>query len=155
PALAQNAMCLQCHTKGKRTYWQGSAHEIRDVSCTSCHAVHAPKTLRADLKVETQLQLCGQCHQIPIATSYNWDNMPVREGKLKCAYCKNVHGTITESLIPENTTNDTCYPCPTDVRGPFLWEKPPVREDCRVCHVPHGRNNVRLLRLRAPRLCQQ
>jgi DmsE family decaheme c-type cytochrome len=155
PAQAQNAMCLQCHTKGKLNYWQGSPHEVRDVSCTSCHSVHASKTLKANLTVPTQFQLCGQCHQVATAQSYNWAHLPIREGKMQCADCHNVHGTITEKLIPENSINENCYRCHADIRGPFLWEHPPVRENCMNCHVPHGGNNVRLLRLRSPRICQE
>lgn len=153
--LAQNAMCLQCHTKGRRNEWHGSPHEIRDVSCVSCHSVHASKTLKADLNVPTQLQLCGQCHQIPAAAAYNWSHHPIREGKMQCADCHNVHGTITEKLIPDNSINEACYRCHADTRGPFLWEHAPVRENCLNCHLPHGSNNVRLLRLRAPRICQE
>src|SRR5215813_10368372 len=105
--------CLECHedehksmertVHGKVLATGVSRTDLQRHGCESCHA---PKTLRADLKVETQLQLCGQCHQIPLATSYNWAHMPVREGKLQCADCHNVHGTITASLIPENSINE-------------------------------------------------
>lgn len=155
PALSQNAVCLQCHAKGKRLFWQGSPHELRDVSCTTCHSVHAPRTQRAQLRAPTQLELCSQCHPVKTAMAYNWAHMPVREGKLQCADCHNAHGTVTEKLIPENSVNENCYRCHADIRGPFLYEHPPVRENCLNCHVAHGSNNVRLLRTRAPRLCQQ
>jgi DmsE family decaheme c-type cytochrome len=155
PAGSQNAVCLQCHGKGKRLFWQGSPHEIRDVSCTTCHSVHTPQAQRAQLKAPTQLELCGRCHPVKTAMAYNWAHMPVREGKLQCADCHNVHGTLTEKLIPENSINENCYRCHADIRGPFLYEHPPVRENCLNCHVAHGSNNVRLLRTRAPRLCQQ
>ena len=151
----RNAVCLQCHAKGRRLFWQGSPHEIRDLACTTCHSVKAPQTLRAQLKAPSQLQLCSECHAVKTAMFQNWSHMPVREGKLQCADCHNVHGTITEKLIPENSINENCYRCHMDKRGPFLYEHPPVREDCRNCHVAHGSNNVRLLRMRAPRLCQQ
>src|SRR5262252_2102941 len=39
PVEKRNAVCLTCHTKGPRVFWQGSAHEARDVACTSCHKV--------------------------------------------------------------------------------------------------------------------
>lgn len=151
----QNAVCLQCHAKGKRLFWQGSPHEMRDASCTTCHSVHAPRTMRAQLKAPSQLKLCSQCHAVRVAGFQNWAHMPVREGKLQCSSCHNVHGTITEKLIPENSINENCYRCHADKRGPFLWEHPPVREDCLNCHVAHGSNNVRLLRIRTPRLCQE
>lgn len=155
PALSQNAVCLQCHSKGRRLFWQGSPHEIRDLSCTTCHSIKTPRTERAQLKAPTQLDLCSQCHAVKAAMFQNWSHMPVREGKLQCSSCHNVHGTITEKLIPENSINESCYRCHADKRGPFLYEHPPVRENCLNCHVAHGSNNVRLLRIRAPRLCQQ
>jgi DmsE family decaheme c-type cytochrome len=155
PALAQNAVCLQCHTKNRRTHWQGSPHEVHGVACTNCHSVHASRTVRGDLTAPSQLQLCGQCHAVETAQTFNWAHKPIREGKLQCADCHNVHGTITERLIPENSINENCYRCHADIRGPFLWEHAPVRENCLNCHVAHGGNNPRLLRLRAPRICQQ
>ena len=152
---AQNAVCLQCHQRGKRMFWQGSQHEARDVSCTTCHSVKSAKSARAQLKAPDQLTLCKQCHAVSVAQQMNWSHMPVREGKLQCASCHNVHGTITEKLIPENSINENCYRCHLDKRGPFLWEHAPVRESCLNCHKPHGSNNIRLLRIREPRLCQQ
>jgi len=154
-AVAQNAVCLQCHMKGQRLFWQGSSHELRDVSCVSCHSVHNAQTRHANLKASSQLQLCTQCHAMKTATAFNWAHMPVREGKMQCADCHNVHGSLTESLIRENSVNENCYRCHADRRGPFLYEHPPVRENCTTCHVAHGSNNPRLLRIRPPRLCQQ
>ncbi len=96
PAVGQNAVCLQCHMKGQRLFWQGSAHELRDVSCVSCHSVHNAQTRHANLKAPSQLQLCSQCHAIKTAMALNWAHMPVREGKMQCADCHNVHGSLTE-----------------------------------------------------------
>ena len=151
----RNAVCLQCHQKGKRAFWQGSSHELRDVSCTTCHSVKNPKSLKAQLAAPDQLALCKQCHLVSVGQQANWSHMPVREGKMQCSSCHNVHGTVTEKLIVDNSINENCYRCHTDKRGPFLWEHAPVRESCMNCHKPHGSNNIRLLRLREPRLCQQ
>ncbi|MBP2672280.1 MAG: putative deca-heme c-type cytochrome [candidate division NC10 bacterium] len=151
----RNAVCLQCHQKGKRLFWHGSQHEARDVTCTTCHSIKSPKSAKAQLTAVDQLTLCKQCHAVSVAQQANWSHMPVREGKIQCATCHNVHGTITEKLIPENSINENCYRCHTDKRGPFLWEHAPVRESCMNCHKPHGSNNIRLLRIREPRLCQQ
>jgi DmsE family decaheme c-type cytochrome len=51
--------------------------------------------------------------------------------------------------------NETCYGCHAEKRGPFLWEHAPAREDCAICHEPHGSNHPSLLRSRGPYLCQQ
>ena len=39
PVEKRNEVCLGCHTKGARLFWQGSAHESRDVACTNCHKI--------------------------------------------------------------------------------------------------------------------
>ena len=39
PVDQRNAVCLTCHNKGAHLFWQGSAHEARDVACTGCHKV--------------------------------------------------------------------------------------------------------------------
>ena len=154
-ATDQNAVCLQCHQKGKRLFWLGSQHEGRDVSCTTCHSAHSPKSARAQLQAPDQLTLCKECHATSVAVQMSWAHMPVREGKLQCSSCHNVHGTITEKLIPENSINENCYRCHAEKRGPFLWEHAPAKESCLNCHRPHGTNNIRLLKMREPRLCQQ
>jgi DmsE family decaheme c-type cytochrome len=151
----RNGVCLQCHERGKRMLWVGSAHESRDVSCTSCHSVKSPRSPKGQLKAVNQLALCRECHAASVAVQMNWSHMPVREGKLQCSSCHNVHGTVTEKLIPENSVNENCYRCHMDKRGPFLWEHGPVRESCLNCHRAHGGNNIRLLKMREPRLCQQ
>src|SRR6516165_7505178 len=45
-----NAICLNCHERGERTYWQGSAHEERGVACSNCHTVMANVSARFALK---------------------------------------------------------------------------------------------------------
>ena len=53
--------CLRCHGRdaGQR-FWRGSAHELADLSCTSCHAVHAgrPRLLAS----ADQGATCFSCH---------------------------------------------------------------------------------------------
>jgi DmsE family decaheme c-type cytochrome len=154
-ATDQNAVCLQCHQRGRRLFWLGSQHEARDVACTTCHSIHSPKSARAQLQALDQLTLCKQCHATSVAVQLSWAHMPVREGKLQCSSCHNVHGTITEKLIPEDSINENCYRCHVEKRGPFLWEHAPAKESCLNCHRPHGTNNIRLLKIREPRLCQQ
>ncbi|MGD0642190.1 MAG: multiheme c-type cytochrome, partial [Roseiarcus sp.] len=35
----RNAICLSCHEKGDRTYWDGSTHETQGLACTNCHQI--------------------------------------------------------------------------------------------------------------------
>ncbi len=152
---SQNAVCQHCHRGGKHLFWQGSQHEMRDLACVTCHSTKNPKSLRAQLKTKNELELCTQCHAIKKASIQHWSRMPVKEGKVQCSSCHNVHGSVTDYLISDNSVNENCYRCHTEKRGPFLWEHAPVRESCLNCHDAHGSNNVSMLRIRAPRLCQQ
>ena len=152
---ASNAVCLSCHSGGKRTYWEGGAHESRDVACTSCHTIMKRVSPDHQLARRTEMQTCAGCHKVQRARQHRNAHMPVREGKISCSSCHNTHGTISDSLIDHVTVNDSCYSCHADKRGPFLWEHYPVNESCLNCHDPHGTTRDRMLKLALPRLCHQ
>lgn len=151
----ENAICLTCHEKGKRLYWQGSPHEGRDVGCTSCHQVMRRTSEKALLAKATEVDTCAQCHLTRRSQTVRNAHMPLREGKMTCSSCHNPHGTITRALLPVDSPNDNCYRCHADKRGPFLWEHFPVAENCINCHDPHGGVREKMLKLSLPRLCHQ
>jgi DmsE family decaheme c-type cytochrome len=155
PVEANNAICLNCHENGHRTYWNGSTHETRGLACTNCHQVMKRTSLKNQMKFETEAQTCFQCHKDRQAQMWSSAHMPTREGKMTCSDCHNPHGAFTEALLKENSVNDTCYKCHADKRGPFLWEHYPVRDSCTNCHRPHGSNNEKMLKMMVPRLCAQ
>lgn len=153
PPGVQNKVCIACHETGLRMHWRGSKHEVNNVTCTSCHDVHRqhdPMLVKL-----TQPQVCFTCHQAQRAQVYRPSRHPIREGKVACSDCHNLHGSRGPKLLVKGTVNETCYQCHTEKRGPFLWEHPPVREDCSNCHVPHGSVQPRLLKARTPWLCQE
>ena len=90
-AVDQNAVCLQCHSKGKQILWQGSPHESRDVTCVTCHSVHGPASEKGQLKLvkpdqydsrgqlldKVQYDLCGQCHQVRVMQFSRSSHMPL------------------------------------------------------------------------------
>ena len=155
PIEQRNQMCLTCHTKGTRVFWKGSAHDTRDVACTSCHRVMEDHSPRGQLAKSTEIETCGTCHQQKRAAQLRSSHMPLREGKMSCSSCHNPHGTVTPALLKENSPNDNCFRCHTEKRGPFLWQHAPVVENCASCHDPHGSNHERMLKVAKPRLCQQ
>jgi DmsE family decaheme c-type cytochrome len=155
PVEKRNQVCLGCHTKGARLFWQGSAHESRDVACTNCHKIMEQVSTKAQLAKETEIETCGTCHLQQRAQTMRSSHMPVREGKMTCTSCHNPHGTVSQSLLKENGLNETCYTCHAEKRGPVLWTHPPVQENCANCHDPHGSNHEKMLKVAKPRLCQQ
>jgi len=157
--------CLQCHDKGNRLFWEGSAHESRGLTCTNCHQVMSPAvasdrfveplTDTREFRKTTKMEVCFQCHQMRRAQLMRSSHMPFREGKVTCTDCHNPHGTANPKLLVASSVNETCYKCHAERRGPFLWEHPPVMENCDNCHEPHGSSNPQMLKVRTPRLCQR
>jgi DmsE family decaheme c-type cytochrome len=153
--------CLECHRSSKtQTFWRGSAHEVSEVACTKCHAVHGGN--RKLLATADQSQTCFECHFDVRADVMKRSKHPLREvavastgGKMTCTSCHNPHGGQSRALINARSINDKCYECHFEKRAPVLWEHSPVKEDCLICHSPHGSSNDKLLVQRIPRLCQQ
>jgi DmsE family decaheme c-type cytochrome len=149
----RNGVCLGCHSGGSQMNWAGSPHHLADVACTSCHHIH----VRHDevLDKRDQAEVCFACHLEQRAQSRLPSRHPILEGLTACSDCHNAHGGITRHLLAGATVNDTCYACHAELRGPFLWEHAPAREDCTLCHYSHGSVHPGLLKVRAPFLCQE
>jgi DmsE family decaheme c-type cytochrome len=149
----RNAVCLGCHSGGSQMNWTGSPHHLADVACASCHHIH----VRRDemLEKREQAEVCFTCHLEQRAQSRLPSRHPILEGLTACSDCHSAHGGITQHLLAGATVNDTCYTCHAELRGPFLWEHAPAREDCTLCHFSHGSVNPGLLKVRAPFLCQE
>jgi DmsE family decaheme c-type cytochrome len=153
-----NQTCLTCHNRGVHAGWEGSTHEARNLSCTTCHSVHKPASLENQLVKTTETQLCVTCHrQQVVKTERAVAHMPVREGKMACSSCHNPHGSISnvKALKVGSSVNESCTTCHAEMRGPMLFEHTPVRENCTTCHDPHGSSNDRMLNVRLPMLCQR
>jgi DmsE family decaheme c-type cytochrome len=151
-----NATCVTCHNKGAHSDWQGSMHDARNVSCTSCHSVHNSKSEKFQLKTATVTQTCESCHKQEAMKVKKSGHMPLREGKMDCTSCHSPHGSNNVRMLKTgNTINEACATCHAEKRGPYLWEHAAGRENCASCHDPHGSNNDRMLVAKAPMLCQR
>jgi DmsE family decaheme c-type cytochrome len=151
-----NDTCTTCHNRSNHALWDGSQHEARGLSCTTCHSVNAGKSELFQLKEKTQRELCATCHRDKVSKLDRSGHMPVREGKLECSSCHNPHGATNVRLLRKgDSISELCASCHADKRGPFLWEHAPVRESCVTCHDPHGSSNERMLVAKAPFLCQR
>src|SRR5262249_28484732 len=109
PVGVRNAICLECHAKGDRLFWKGSAHAKRDVACTNGHRVMGNTRPRHNRGKGKESEPCGTCHLQKRAQQMRSSHMPIREGKMSCSSCHNPHGTVSQALLKENTPNDTCY----------------------------------------------
>lgn len=154
PVAARNEACLTCHQKdAKRSHWEGSVHQSRDVACTSCHQVHTAHDKVRDKR--TQPEVCYACHKEQRAQVNKPSHHPIPEGKMGCSDCHNGHGSTGPKLMVRDSVNATCYTCHMEKRGPFVHNHAPVSEDCSICHNPHGTTAENLLKARPPFLCHQ
>jgi DmsE family decaheme c-type cytochrome len=157
PAESSQA-CLTCHNRGNHAGWEGSGHERRNLTCTTCHSVHSPKSFERQLVKANETAVCAQCHRVQVTkTERAVAHMPVREGKMSCSSCHNPHGSINnvKALRVGTSVPESCMSCHTEMRAPVLWEHAPVKENCATCHDPHGSSNDRMLVVRMPMLCQR
>lgn len=161
----QSGICMQCHAGGDKMHFTGGAHMNAGVSCTSCHDGDHDKpgsvrlaslgnggvAMNAGARAQT-VEKCYSCHSDVRGQMGKASHHPVREGKMDCLSCHNVHGSNLQ-LLKEPTLNETCYSCHTEKRGPFIYEHAPVRESCATCHDAHGSTNRKLLNQKESFLC--
>ncbi len=153
PLAEQNQACLGCHQDRTRLHWSGSEHEAGDLSCASCHRIHAGSD--PVLERGGQNAVCVDCHRREQAESLLPSAHPLRSNEMNCGDCHAAHGALQPALLKGALPNQVCADCHADKRGPFLWQHPPASEDCGLCHRPHGSAHPALLRQRPPWLCQQ
>jgi DmsE family decaheme c-type cytochrome len=155
PRIASEA-CLSCHAQSPHALWEGSAHDARNLSCTTCHSAHDPQSPTGQLRAVSEIELCAACHRVEANKVRRVSHMPLPEGKMACSSCHNPHGATNVKLLAAGTwINESCVSCHTDKRGPFLFEHAAGRESCVSCHDPHGSSNDRMLVARLPMLCQR
>lgn len=151
---AINETCLGCHKRDQvRTNFLRSEHNVNDVGCASCHDPHHAKVTENLLR-QPQSRLCYECHG-EIRTEFA---MPfhhrVPEGLMNCTDCHSQYGCevgfagAKPSRLMRTSvgTDEVCFRCHADKRGPFAFEHQPVKiEGCQICHQPHGASNSRML----------
>ena len=87
PVADQNGACLSCHKGGKLMQWAASAHDTKDVACTSCHKLHAQQDKVMDRT--TQPETCFTCHKEQRVMVSRPSHHPIKEGKVVCSDCHN------------------------------------------------------------------
>lgn len=162
-------LCLECHKSGSPTMaWHSSTHSDFGVACTDCHNPHpsskTPLTRTVALSNTSisrpgRLQMavdepgtCYKCHPKMFALASLPSHHPVNEGLMTCSDCHDPHGQDEGNLKAERL-NLLCWKCHAEKQGPFVYEHPPVTEDCGYCHNPHGSVTNNLLHQPTTFLC--
>jgi len=137
--------CMSCHA-GSHSNSERSRHREGNVSCISCHSIHAAGEPKNLLKM-TQPQLCYQCHDNVKAQFALPIRHKVEEGLMQCTDCHDPHSVPAQNALGASARQILmCVKCHTDTAGPFVYEHAEVKvEGCTGCHVQHGGSNPRLL----------
>ena len=145
PAKEVDAKCLSCHA-GQHANFERSGHGEANVSCVSCHSVHASKEPEHLLKA-SQPTLCFQCHS-DVKPQFSMPfHHKVEEGAVSCSDCHNPHGSFKDKGLRASAQQDAvCTKCHSETGAPHVYEHAVVKtEGCMSCHTPHGGPNPRLL----------
>ncbi len=160
-------LCLQCHGNGAPVMaWHSSTHSLVGTACTDCHNPHpssgVPRVVNVshtDVRRPKRLpmavqepEVCYKCHAKIYGKNSMPSHHPIKEGKMVCSDCHDAHGQMEDNLKGVSV-NEVCYKCHMEKCGPFVWEHPPVTEDCTICHEPHGTVENNLLRQPTVFLC--
>lgn len=143
------ARCLECHQYGEEhSNFLRSAHKTGSVSCLDCHSPHH-FTQEQFLLRKPQPDLCYGCHSEQRAEFAQPFHHRVDEKLVRCTDCHNQHGGILSPQLRASAQQDSvCLKCHVEKAGPFVYEHAPIRtEGCTSCHVPHGSQNPRLLKV--------
>ena len=163
-------VCLTCHEGNRHlAFWDSGKHKKNEVSCNNCHVLHGTPGPGATIALnkpnpsvtpfettsrQLQYETCVSCHKQIRAQLLKPSHHPIIEGKITCTNCHNPHGALSQAMITAESIRDLCTGCHAEKRGPFMWEHPPVEENCLTCHNAHGSNHNRLLAEKAPNVCQ-
>lgn len=154
--------CLACHETGRSSHlgWTTSDHARAGLLCSDCHDPHnrEPLHVREAEAVQAAIlphasgtsQLCASCHP-GVASQLNLpSHHPIREGMGDCTDCHSPHESRRVAL---GARTALCTSCHQDHQGPWIFEHPPVAEDCTICHSTHGTNSDNLLTTNQPGSC--
>lgn len=147
------ATCSACHSGGHFSGWYGSEHQLAEIGCSDCHAIH-PKAEEVQVQLRSP-ETCYRCHADTQAEFMMPSRHPVMERKMTCIDCHDAHGSFVGGIRSEERYNDLCFDCHTNKQGPYVFEHAPVVEDCGICHAPHGAVANNLLLQSEPFVCLQ
>lgn len=93
PREEQLNACLSCHAdesmEEKQVVFMGSAHDRRNINCSTCHVVHTESDPISSK--ENQDRTCGRCHRKVIREHPRFEEKSIDFDALSCSTCHDVH----------------------------------------------------------------
>lgn len=159
--------CIYCHTTRATIENQQITDLIPNVNCEKCHgpaSLHVEQARsmpnppkfsvgKKDWDAESEIQLCGDCHRLPVTVSKKKlrdypDELtrfqPVgmlrsacyvkSKGRMRCSTCHNPHQSVTEVSRKQHIQN--CIACHREDNPEHVLCPKSTTEGCIECHMP-------------------
>jgi len=159
--------CVYCHTTRGEIIDQQIADLVPNVNCEKCHGPASEHVRQArnmpvppkfsvgrdDWDIESEIQLCGDCHRLPTTISRqelrDYPDQLTRfqpvgllrsrcyvesDGKLTCSTCHNPHQTIES--VPKGQHVQNCIDCHQQQTPEHVACPVSPSEGCIECHMP-------------------
>src|SRR3989338_4272888 len=135
--------CVTCHEEQAQRFKLtshyrvlGEKEEVLGGGCESCHgpgSVHADSQSKKDI-VRYDPENCFSCHMDRKGEFLLQSHHPVVEGRVKCTDCHSPHGTELETMntVSMQKSDQTCFKCHKEMKGPFVFEHDVMREGCQT-----------------------
>ncbi|MFA6601136.1 MAG: cytochrome c3 family protein [Candidatus Omnitrophota bacterium] len=162
--------CATCHDKEMKEF-KLATHErisipmegVKVEGCEMCHgagSLHVEAGGGKGVKIVNPSKdptMCYACHMEKKAEFNLPHHHPVPEGHMSCTDCHNPHGPDARPWTSTSLedTNELCFKCHKEQRGPFAIEHLALREGCTTCHKVHGSINDKMLSQRDASLCMR
>lgn len=159
--------CVYCHTTQGTIEDQSITNLVGNVNCEKCHgpasehvrqarlSPNPPKFSvgKSDWDVEAEIQLCGDCHRLPLTISRkklrDYPDELVRfqpvgllrsacylksDGDFTCSTCHNPHESFKD--VSKTQYEATCIECHQESESDHVACPVSPQTDCIRCHMP-------------------
>ncbi len=132
-------LCSSCHSAVASQFDRPRSHPLEKTgaACTTCHAPHGTRTLRAS--VPAAVQTCETCHFEKTGPFVYDHGSLLVDG---CGSCHEAHASTNRHLLRHDSQANLCYECHNANVTPG-WHGAPryVNQKCSSCHSAiHGSN---------------
>jgi DmsE family decaheme c-type cytochrome len=103
----QDAPCLACHEDNTARLWQHSLHMVNNVTCVTCHEIHAAED--KVLSEDGQAQVCTVCHKVQKQGIHGMEEMA--DFNPPCAMCHDPHHPGSPQTVLMNNGSEGCRSC--------------------------------------------